>query len=130
MINFKGGFVLCHVKCAGMKTFGDQLQFLTGKAAIDSTISNWTPFNCFGLLAKIDSLPSAKSIRKYLECIAMTKCSFTKQLNDLIKISSNEEDKKALKELMKSKTCGGPSAETVCCDITQGGKSRNIALLR
>ena len=56
-----------------MKTFGDQLQFFTGSAGADSAISHWTPLNCFGLLAKIDSLPSETSIQKYLQCIAMSK---------------------------------------------------------
>ena len=62
-----------------MKTFGDQLQFLTGRAAADSAINNWSPLNCFCLLAKRGSLPSESSIRKYLKCIAKTKKFLTVQ---------------------------------------------------
>ena len=54
------------------------------------------------------------------ECVATTSCPFTKQLNTLIQISSNEYQKNTLKEVIDSMACGDPSADTVCCDSTQG----------
>ena len=54
------------------------------------------------------------------ECIAITKCPFTKQLNMLIKYSSNEDEKKALQQIINSMICGGALSETVCCDIAEG----------
>ena len=38
----------------------------------------------------------------------------------LIKFSSNEDEKKALQQVINSMICGGPLAETVCCDIAEG----------
>lgn len=50
------------------------------------------------------------------ECVPMTKCPFTKLLDMAIKVSSNEDDKKAVQQLIDSKNCGDPSAGTICCD--------------
>ena len=83
-----------------MKTFGDQLQFFTGSAGADSSISNWTPLNCFGLLAKIDSLPSEASIKKYLQCIAMTrKFLAVQEVFSLLLLSKMTNDCPVLAEL-------------------------------
>ena len=41
----------------------------------------------------------------------------------LIKYSSNEDEKKALQQIINSMICGGTLAETVCCDIAEGIKS-------
>ena len=41
----------------------------------------------------------------------------------LIKFSSNEDEKKALQQVINSMICGGSLAETVCCDIAEGIKS-------
>ena len=38
----------------------------------------------------------------------------------LIKFSSNEDEKKALQQVINSMICGGALAETVCCDIAEG----------
>ena len=46
----------------------------------------------------------------------MTKCPFTKLLDMAIKVSSNEDDKKAVQQLIDSKICGDPSQELICCD--------------
>ena len=58
------------------------------------------------------------------ECVAIAKCPFTEKLNTLINFSINEDEKNALNEavkhFIKSKKCGGPSEETVCCEIPQG----------
>ena len=54
------------------------------------------------------------------DCVPITKCPMTKQLNMLIQFSSNEDQKKALKEFINSMICGKPSAETVCCDNSEG----------
>ena len=54
------------------------------------------------------------------ECVATAKCPFIEKLNTLINISTNEDEKKALNEVINSRKCGGPSEETVCCEIPQG----------
>ena len=54
------------------------------------------------------------------ECIAITQCPFTKQLIASIKYSSNEDEKEAIQQFIKSRSCGGLLDETVCCDKTQG----------
>ena len=41
----------------------------------------------------------------------------------LIKFSSNEDEKKALQQVINSMICGGSLAETVCCDIAEGRNS-------
>ena len=41
----------------------------------------------------------------------------------LIKFSSNEDEKKALQQVINSMICGGSLAETVCCDIAEGKNS-------
>ena len=56
------------------------------------------------------------------ECVPITKCPLTKQLNKIIKFISNEEEKETLQELINSRICGGPLAETVCCDTNKGKK--------
>ena len=38
----------------------------------------------------------------------------------LIKYSSNEDEKKALQQIINSMICGGALSETVCCDIEEG----------
>ena len=54
------------------------------------------------------------------ECVATAKCPFIEKLNTLINISTNEDEKNALNEVINSRKCGGPSEETVCCEIPQG----------
>ena len=41
----------------------------------------------------------------------------------LIKFSSNEDEKKALQQVINSMICGGSLAETVCCDTAEGKNS-------
>ena len=54
------------------------------------------------------------------ECIHNSKCPFTNHLNTLIKLSSNEDEIDAIKQIINSRICGGPLAETVCCDYKKG----------
>ena len=61
------------------------------------------------------------SCSKKQKCIAATECPFTKQLDILIKSSSNKNEIKTLEKAMDSRLCGDPSAKTVCC----GCHSRN-----
>ena len=57
------------------------------------------------------------------ECVAISQCPFTKHLNMLMKLSSDEDEKKGIQQLIKSRICEGLSGESVCCDITQGKNS-------
>ena len=57
------------------------------------------------------------------ECVAISQCTFTKYLNMLMKLSSNEDEKKGIQQLINSRTCGDASGESVCCDMTQGKSS-------
>ena len=63
------------------------------------------------------------SCSKKQKCIAATECPFTKQLDILIKSSSNKNEIKTLEKAMDSRLCGDPSAKTVCCDEKQGKSS-------
>ena len=54
------------------------------------------------------------------ECIHNSKCPFTNHLNTLIKFSSNEDEIDAIQQIINSRICGGPLAETVCCDNKEG----------
>ena len=54
------------------------------------------------------------------ECIHNSKCPFTNHLNTLIQFSSNEDEIDAIQQIINSRICGGPLAETVCCDNKKG----------
>ena len=55
--NFEDALLLCHVKCAGLKTFGEQLEFFLGRDDHNSDISNWTPFNIGYILDEFGMIP-------------------------------------------------------------------------
>ena len=41
----------------------------------------------------------------------------------LMKVTSNEDEKKALQQVINARTCGDASGESICCDVTKGMSS-------
>ena len=38
----------------------------------------------------------------------------------LMKVTSNEDEKKAFQQVINARTCGDASEESICCDVTKG----------
>ena len=54
------------------------------------------------------------------ECIDIANCEYATTMNTLANLTTNEDIKNHYNEFIKETMCGGPSLNTVCCDITQG----------
>ena len=60
------------------------------------------------------------------ECISIKQCPYTKELFSQVKSTSNPDEKAKLIQAIRLRVCGEPSDRTVCCDIDQGRKFREI----
>ena len=53
-------------------------------------------------------------------CIPSAECPFTRRLKTIAELSSNEDERNSILEIISSRRCGKPFEETVCCDSNKG----------
>ena len=53
-------------------------------------------------------------------CIPSAECPFTRRLKSIAELSSNEDERNSILEIISSRLCGKPFEETVCCDSNKG----------
>ena len=105
MVNFEDALLLCRVKCAGLKTFGDQLNFLFGGGDHNSTLSSSKPFNFGYIFDKLGFIPKGtigdytKSIGQMQKFLAVPEVFslflfylLTKQVPQLVSLHSSVEE--------------------------------------
>ena len=74
----------------------------------------------FGRVSIIIYILFSGSCSENQTCIDIANCKYTTLLNTLSHATSSEDLKNYYNETIKSTMCGGPSSNTVCCDITEG----------